>query len=124
MMYGSMLFNFWAALVSFSLYFLWAMQETFPMPLPTLVSSLVAAIIGFVVMYQIRLLFGYVFYTPESIIFSDVLDETSKQDGMNTNSQMNLPENSSAVEFEDDNSEEIAQVVRTMLHKEDEAVAS
>ena len=62
MMYGSMLFNFWAALVSFSLYFLWAMQATFPMPLPTLVSSLVAAIIGFVVMYPIRLFLGYVFY--------------------------------------------------------------
>lgn len=124
MMYGSMLFNFWAALVSFSLYFLWAMQATFPMPLPTLVSSLVAAIIGFVVMYPIRLLFGYVFYTPESIVFSDVLNETSQQEGMNTNSQMNRPENSSTVEFEDDNPEEIAQVVRTMLHKEDEAVAS
>lgn len=124
MMYGSMLFNFWAALVSFSLYFLWAMQATFPMPLQTLVSSLVAAIIGFIMMYPIRLFLGYVFYTPESIVFSDVLDETSQEDGMNTNSQMNRPKNSSTVEFEDDNPEEIAQVVRTMLHKEDEAVAS
>ena len=53
-MNGSMLFNFWAALVSFSLYFLWAMQATFPMPLPTLVSSLVAAIIGLVVVVQFR----------------------------------------------------------------------
>ena len=116
-MFGSMFYNFWAALFSFAAYFIWAIQDRFAMPWPTIGIAVIAAIIGFIVMFAIRFIIGYVLYTPEAIIHMNV-DGTNEatmieEDG---NQQFVPQKNRTTAEFEEDNTEEIAQVVRTMLH--------
>lgn len=123
MMFGSLFYNFWAALCSFTVYFIWAVQDPFAYPLPTIGASLVVALIGFVVMFGIRAFIGYVFYTPENIAYSEV-ESTSNTEPLNTEQQQFVPQNKrTTVEFEEDNTEEIANVVRTMLHGQEEAVS-
>lgn len=119
-MFGSIFFNFWAALFSFAAYFIWAIQNPFAMPLPTIGVAAIAAIIGFVVMYAIRFFVGYVFYTPEEVMHTEVenADEATliEDDG----NQQFVPQSTrTTAEFEEANTEEMAQVVRTMLHGEE-----
>lgn len=124
MMFGSVFYNFWAALCSFAVYFIWAIQDPFALPLPTIVASLVAAIIGFVIMFIIRFFAGYVFYTPENFVYEEL--EVVLTDGgvADKKYQEFVPYNErSTVEFDEGNTEDIAQVVRTMLHGQDEAVS-
>ena len=122
-MYGSLFYNFWAALLSFAAYFVWAIQDPFAFPWATIGTSLIVAIIGFIVMFVVRYFIGYVFYTPENILYSEMeADNTMKVE--NENNQQFIPKNDrSTVEFEEDNSEEFANVVRTMLHGQDEALS-
>ncbi|MEG0384076.1 MAG: multidrug transporter [Solibacillus sp.] len=123
MMFGSLFYNSWAALCSFTVYFIWAVQDPFAYPLPTIGVSLVVALIGFIVMYFIRAFIGYVFYTPENIAYSEV-DSTLNIEPSNAEQQQFVPQNGrTTVEFEEDNTEEIAKVVRTMLHGQEEAVS-
>ena len=124
-MFGSMFYNFWAALFSFAAYFIWAIQNPFAVPLPTIGMAALAAVIGFIVMFAIRLFIGYVFYTPEVVEHTevDVANEASliKEDG---NQQFVPQSNRTTAEFEEDNTEEIAQAVRTMLHGEEASFSS
>ena len=122
-MYGSLFYNFWAALLSFAAYFVWAIQDPFAFPWSTIGTSLIVAIIGFIVMFVVRYFIGYVFYTPENILYSEMeADNAMKVE--NENNQQFIPKNDrSTVEFEEDNSEEFANVVRTMLHGQDEALS-
>lgn len=123
MMFGSLFYNFWAALCSFTIYFIWAVQDPFAFPLPTIGASLVVALISFIAMFFIRAFIGYVFYTPENIEYSEV-NPTSNIEPLNTEQQQFVPQNRrTTVEFEEDNTEEIANVVRTMLHGQEEAVS-
>lgn len=123
MMFGSLFYNFWAALGSFTVYFIWAVQDPFAFPLPTIGMSLVVALIGFIAMFFIRAFIGYVFYTPEHIAYSEV-DQASNVDPLNPEQQPLDPQNSRAtVNSLEDDSEEIANVVRTMLHGQEEAVS-
>lgn len=125
MMYGSVLYNFWAALCSFSVYFVWALQQPFPLPMMTILSSFIIAIIGFLVMYPIRYFLGYIFYTPMPLTYSDLVEEdTSLPSDTSYYDQFSRPNNKDTVEFQDETSEEVAQVVRTMLHKQDDAVSN
>ena len=119
-MFGSMFYNFWAALFSFAAYFIWAIQNPFAVPLPTIGMALLAAVIGFIAMFAIRLFIGYVFYTPEAVEHTevDVANEATmiEEDG---NQQFVPQSKRTTAEFEEDNTEEIAQAVRTMLHGEE-----
>ncbi|WP_253896166.1 multidrug transporter [Solibacillus sp. R5-41] len=123
MMFGSLFYNFWAALCTFAVYFIWAVQDPFAYPLPTIGVSLVVALIGFIAMFFIRAFIGYVLYTPENIAYSEG-NPTSSVETFNSEQQQFVPQNErTTVEFEEDNTEEIAKVVRTMLHGQEGAVS-
>nr|WP_106784238.1 hypothetical protein [Lysinibacillus timonensis] len=109
MMIGSMLLNFWAALFSFTVYFLLNFQKQTP-PVTILIWSFVMAIIGFVVMFIIRYIIGYIFYTPEE----DTLNIDIELAG-NYNEQA-TERVDEASNLSEQNSEEIAKVVKTMMN--------
>lgn len=122
-MFGSLFYNFWAALFSFTGYFIWAIRNPFAMPLQTIAIAFVVAIVGFIVMFIIRYFLGYVFYTPETSEFPEMDDELIAAMAEDETNQQFVPLNSrSTTEFEDENTEDVAQVVRTMLHG-DEALS-
>lgn len=125
MMFGSIFYNCWAALFSFAVYFIWAIQDPFANPWPTIGVSFVVALIGFLVMFIIRYFIGYVAYTPEVVEFSDMADELVNVESMNENQQNQFVPQSERIdsEFEGENTEEVANVVRTMLHRQDEAIS-
>jgi hypothetical protein len=123
-MFGSIFYNCWAALFSFAVYFIWAIQDPYAYPLPTIGASFVVAVIGFIAMFIIRYFIGYVFYTPKGVVFSDMVDEQGDGVTVNGNQNQFVPQNErTTVEIEENNTEEIAKVVRTMLHKQDEAIS-
>lgn len=112
MMVGTLLLNFWAALAAFTIYFLTMFQKP-ETPFNILMGSFIFAFIGFVITFIIRYLIGYIFYTPE-----DLVEKTIEEDD-NANSQVasQTRANSSSFEVNDESSsEEIAQVVRTMMN--------
>lgn len=119
MMYGSFLYNCWAALIGFTIYFIVALQQPLATPLSILLSSFLAAAILFVVTYGVRYLLGYVLFTPEPVVMEPIEQEiiTSEAEGL----ELPQMDQTSAVEFDDESSEEIAKVVRTMMHQEQPA---
>ncbi|MFJ7730413.1 hypothetical protein ACIQXF_00835 [Lysinibacillus sp. NPDC097231] len=119
-MFGSIFYNLWGALIAFSIYFFSTFQKPFT-PLRIIIGSLVTAIIVFFVMYIVRFLISYVLFTPEvneEAIVEGELEESEIDN--REDEQQEAHTASSTVEFQDENSEEIAQVVRTMMHREDE----
>ncbi|MEC1179329.1 multidrug transporter [Metasolibacillus meyeri] len=122
-MLGSILINCWIALISFTAYFIYAIQNPLALPIPTILTALGVALIAFVVAFPLRHFLGYIFYTPEEIVFSEQAVED-----VHTTSQEKQPfiqqNATSTVEFADESTEDIAQVVRTMMHKEDKTVNS
>ena len=116
-MYGSFLYNCWAALVGFTVYFLIVLQQPYVMPVNALIGSFVTAFIVFLCTFLVRLFLGYVLYTPEAVALQEALD---KEEQLKTNEELQIPliEQTSTAEFEDESSEEIAKVVRTMMHSE------
>ncbi len=117
MMYGSFLYNCWAALIGFTIYFIAALQVDFPLPLPILLGSFATAAVVFLLAYPLRYLLGYILYTPEPVPLLPLEEEAVVQE----REMLDLPslDQTSAMEFEDENAEEIAQVVRTMMHREE-----
>ena len=111
-MYRTIFFNLWAALIAFAIYFGYAIYQSngFALPLPTLAYSFMWAFIGFVVAYGLRYVLDYIFYTPTQ---AEISEEDPSED--NQNQVMN----SSTVEFQDESPDEIAKVVKTMLHKDE-----
>ena len=125
MMFGSIFYNCWAALLSFAVYFIWAIQNPYALPLQIIITSFLAAFIAFCGMYFLRYFLGYIFYTPEIHIFAETEDEvidTNMNDESKSNQQFSTRSNHSTMEFDEENTEDIAQVVRTMLHG-DEALS-
>ncbi|MGM9950776.1 MAG: hypothetical protein ACI33P_11650 [Lysinibacillus sp.] len=121
MMYGSFLYNCWAALLGFTAYFVLALQQPYAPPLETVGGSFVTALIVFLCTYPARLFLGYVLFTPEEMELGEALvaeDEQEKKE------ELDIPafSQTSTVEFEDENAEEIAKVVRTMMHSEDQTL--
>ncbi|WP_341301938.1 hypothetical protein MHB44_05855 [Lysinibacillus sp. FSL H8-0500] len=117
-MFGSIFYNLWGALIAFSVYFFSTFQKP-DAPLRIIISSFVAAIIAFIVMYIVRFLIAYILYTPEDneeIIEGEQDEEKERLEEQN----QEAPVAQSTVEFQDENSEEIAQVVRTMMNREEE----
>lgn len=122
-MLGSLFYNFWAALFSFTVYFIWAIQNPFAMPLQTIGIAFVVAIVGFIIMFFVRYFLGYIFYTPETTTHLEMEDEQIAAMTEDDHNQQFVPRNNrSTTEFEDENTEDVAQVVRTMLHG-DEALS-
>lgn len=115
MMYGSFFYNCWAALLGFTVYFFIVLQQPYVMPVSALIGSFVAAFIVFLCTFLVRMFLGYVLYTPEEVTFQEPLEVEGQPD---TSKELQIPlvEQASTVEFEDENSEEIAKVVRTMMH--------
>jgi len=118
-MFGSIFYNLWGALIAFSCYFFITLQQPYT-PLRIIIGSFIAAIIVFFVMYIVRFLIAYVLFTPNA-------DQPLADSELEENSSTHLDEGSndasstsSTVEFQDENTEDIAQVVRTMLNREDE----
>ena len=123
-MFGSIFYNCWAALISFTVYFIWAVQDPYANPWPTIGASFVAAVIGFIVMFIIRYFIGYAFYTPEGVEFTKMTDEQGNVETVNEYQNQFVPKSErTATEFEEENTEEVAKVVRTMLHRQDEAIS-
>ncbi|PCD83763.1 hypothetical protein CNQ87_05025 [Lysinibacillus fusiformis] len=118
-MFGSIFYNLWGALMAFTIYFFSTFLKPYT-PLRIIIGSFVTAIIVFLVMYIVRFLIAYILYTPE-------VDEEAVEGELAENEQT-TPEGTnqeaasaqSTVEFQDENSEEIAQVVRTMMNREQE----
>lgn len=115
-LYGSIFYNCWIALAAFSVHFFLAMQSPYVTP-HVLFGSFATAIIAFFAAYIIRYIISYAMYTPEPAAGDDALSAQQQEDALN------MQDNNSTVEFNDQNSEEIAEVVRTMLNKEEPTVA-
>ncbi|KOS62682.1 hypothetical protein FJQ98_06235 [Lysinibacillus agricola] len=118
-MFGSIFYNLWGALIAFSIYFFSTFQKPIT-PLRIIIGSFVAGILVFFVMYIVRFLIAYVLFTPESN--EDVVEgelEDNESDNRNEEDQ-ETPTANSTVEFQDESSDEIAQVVRTMMDHEDD----
>jgi hypothetical protein len=123
-MYRSILFNCWIALIAFTLYFVSTIYLTggAAAPSKTIAMSFLWAAIGFVFAYMLRAFFNYILYTPEQIEVAmenenrqNVLKEYA--DDATSGSLRN--NSTSTVEFQDETSEDIAQVVRTMLNRDE-----
>ena len=122
MMYGSIFYNLWAALIGFSLYFFSTLSAS-TIPLNSLLGSFLAAMASFLLMFGIRFLLAYVLYTPGDELFANLNKENEK-----LSESVDLSKNHStdsreegAIEFNDQSSEEIAKVVQTMM-LQDESV--
>ena len=121
MMYGSFLYNCWAALLGFTVYFIIVLQQPYVMPISALIGAFVTAFIVFLCTFLVRMFLGYVLYTPEEVEFQESIEVEGQP---NTSEELQIPlvEQTSTVEFEDENSEEIAKVVRTMMHSEGQSI--
>ena len=124
-MYRSIYFNWWIALIAFTLYFITTIYQTdgAAAPLQTIAMSFLWAVIGFVIAYVVRAFFEYILYTPEQLEMAmeteniqNVSNELEAQATSGTS--LSLKKNST-IEFQDESSEEIAHVVRTMLNREE-----
>ncbi|WP_332648362.1 hypothetical protein [Lysinibacillus sp. 54212] len=123
MMFGSILYNCWAALIGFTVYFFVALQKTIVLPLNVLLGSFIAALIVFLCMFPVRMFLSYIFYTPKEIEFHQIEQLTDEQSDLPSISP-HAGNKTSTVEFEDESTEEIAKVVRTMMHTEEGTMPS
>lgn len=118
-MYGSILFNLWGALIGFTVYFLLSFQNVFTSPLAIILWSFVAAFVVFLAVFPVRILLHFVFFTPEQQVVQveEVVDQQNEQFIDELPSLEQAPSN----EFGDENAEEVAKAVRTMMHSEQAA---
>ena len=118
-MFGSIFYNLWGALIAFSIYFFSTFQESYT-PLRILIGSFIVAIIVFFVMFIVRFLIAYILFTPEEDEEAVEVDIEEKELESIEGVKQEVPIANSTVEFQDENSEEIAQVVRTMMNREED----
>lgn len=116
-MFGSIFYNFWAAIIGFSIYFFSTLSDS-QVPLHSLVGSLIAAAVSFILMYVIRLLLGYILFTPDEDVFKSLNKENEKFREQMANLQNGSTQShasTSTREFNDESSEDIAKVIQTMM---------
>ena len=123
-MYRSILFNCWIALIAFACYFILTIYQTggAAAPVKTIALSALWAVIGFIFAYVLRAFFNYILYTPEQIEISVETEEmknVSNESGDGATSGSVRNNLTSTIEFQDESSEDIAQVVRTMLSRDE-----
>ncbi|KGR81403.1 MULTISPECIES: hypothetical protein [Lysinibacillus] len=118
-MFGSIFYNLWGALIAFSIYFFSTFQKPFT-PLRILISSFIVATIAFFVMFIVRFLIAYILFTPE--VDEEAVEGELEEKELDSTEGVNheVPTANSTVEFQDENTEEIAQVVRTMMNREED----
>ena len=126
-MYRSILFNCWIALIAFSFYFIKTIYDTggTAAPIQTIMWSFIWAIFGFIFAYGLRAFLDYILYTPEQIdgLETEAISNVSNGlDNEATSGSTLSVQNNSTVEFQDESSEDIAQVVRTMLQRDEPSV--
>ena len=122
-MYGSIFYNFWAAIIGFSIYFFGTLSDSL-IPFNNLGISLIAAAASFIIMFAIRYLLGYIFYMPNDDLFNSFNKENERmreQIAKIPADSTNTGTNTSTMEFKDQNSEEIAKVVKSMMMEEESA---
>lgn len=124
MMFGSIFYNCWAALFGFTIYFLIAIMNPFAMPLRTILISSIIAVGVFIIMFPIRYFISYILFTPEEVIFDGELDSADSAEEKAAEQPLPAQQPTSTVEFADESTEDIAQVVRTMMNKDDDAMLS
>jgi hypothetical protein len=112
MMVGSILSNFWVALCTFTVYFLYTFQKP-ESPVNILIGALIAAIVGFVGMFLVRFLIGYILFSPE--LTTDDEDEFVTNE--RTREQSHHKQKTASINEIDMDSEEIAKVVKTMMNR-------
>lgn len=112
-MFGSIFYNFWFALAGFTIYFFARFQSNQP-PLTTILYGVMWAGISFIIAYIFRALIAYILFTPQQEGNEEMNQETNeKEDAAN----VSLP-SEPTVEFSDEQSEEIAKAIQTMMQKE------
>ena len=124
-MYRSIFFNCWIALIAFSFYFIKTIYETggTAAPIQTIMWSFIWSFFGFGLAYGLRAFLDYILYTPEPIdggMETEAIPNVSNGlDNEVTSGSTLSVQNNSTVEFQDESSEDIAQVVRTMLQRDE-----
>ena len=123
-MYRSILFNCWIALIAFTFYFIKTIYDTSgtAAPMQTIMWSFIWAVFGFILAFGLRAFLDYILYTPEQIdgLETETIPNVSNGlDNEATSGSTLSIQNNSTVEFQDESSEDIAQVVRTMLHRDE-----
>lgn len=119
-MYGSFLFNCWGALIGFTVYFLLMLQNIFVAPFVIILGSFITAAIAFLAAYPVRMLLHFIFFSPEETVVTteEYLEIEDKNAGIE---ELPVLDQSSANEFQDENAEEVAKAVRTMMQTEQTA---
>jgi len=115
-MFGSIFYNLWASLIGFTIYFVLALQNVFVAPIAIILGSFIAGLLSFIVMFPIRIVLSYILFTPEEVVLEEEI-MTIEQDN-NDLHNLEMKSDSSTVEFDDESTEDIAKVVRTMMHSE------
>lgn len=120
MMFGSIFYNCWAALITFAFYFLVTLLQNVYSPSRILLGSSMTAFLAFVLMFAVRLFIGYVLYTPKEALFDEMKRVNDAAEHVKEDTKQNTSNNKfSTVEFEDEDSEQIAKVVRKMMSFDD-----
>lgn len=116
-MFGSIFYNFWFALAGFTIYFFARFQSN-QAPLTTILYGLMWAAIAFVIAYIVRALIAYIIATPSEQLEQIEGAETDTEDIAKENGEESLPSPEPTVEFSDEQSEEIAKAIQTMMQNE------
>lgn len=113
-LHGNLFYNCWIALAAFTVHFCIAIQDVYASP-RILFGSFATAIVAFVATYGLRYLITYVLYTPAEQKLEVAEEQLQPHEATAQTSK------SSTIEFQDESSEDIAEVVRTMMHSEESA---
>lgn len=80
-----------------------------------------AALAAFILLFAVRYLIGYILYTPDDGLFEEFIEGTGENNSVQedvdeiSERDTNPLNQSSKMEFQDESSEEIAKLVRSML---------
>lgn len=80
MMFGSIFYNFWAAIIGFSLYFFSMLSKD--VPFKVLIGSFIAALISFLLMYAFRFVLAYILHTPNDSFNTNGSHSKQEQNAM------------------------------------------
>lgn len=118
-MVGSFLYNCWAALIAFTIYFLVSLQST-KTPTSIIIDAFIFAIVVFLFTYLVRLIIAFVMYTPTDEQEEEQVDneETTEQSSEKVEEQTSSKDNTSNA-VNNDQAEELAKVVKTMMSKDE-----
>ena len=117
-MFGSIFYNLWGALIAFSIYFLVHFKTIYASANPDWLFY--CSNHRIFVMFIVRFLIAYILFTPEEDEEAVEVDIEEKELESIEGVKQEVPIANSTVEFQDENSEEIAQVVRTMMNREED----